>query len=58
VVLYTKRGKAGTKELDRGGTAYFYYWGQSNALWGSATNAAVVLSVEDWIYKTPEPDGE
>jgi len=53
VILYTKRGTSSTKELGGGRTAHFYYWGQENALWGSASNGAVVLETADWTFKTP-----
>lgn len=53
VVLYTKRGTASMKELEGGRTAHFYYWGQENSLWGSASNAAVILRVAEWTFKTP-----
>lgn len=53
VVLYTKRGKPRAKDIGEGRTAYFFYWAQENAIWGSAGNAAVVLAVDDFIYKTP-----
>ncbi len=51
VVLYTKRGKSSVKKLNSGNTAHFYYWGEANALWGGVGNCAVLLAVEDWIFK-------
>lgn len=30
VILYTKRGRTSTKELNDGRTAHFYYWGRKN----------------------------
>lgn len=50
VVLYTKAGTTGKKDLGEGRTAHFFYWGQETALWGPNTGA-VVLEISDWIYR-------
>jgi len=54
VVLYTKRGTTSTKKLTGARTAHFYYWGEEKALWGSADNAAVLLSIDEWNYEIPK----
>ncbi|WP_156880545.1 MULTISPECIES: hypothetical protein [Thermomonas] len=53
VVLYTKKGTSSTKELDGGRTAHFFYWGDDRAMWGSSSNAAVLLQVASWTKKAP-----
>jgi len=54
VVLYTKRGKASTKNLTGGRVARFYYWGLESALWGNRDAGAVVLEVAEWTFESPE----
>lgn len=53
VVLYTKKGTRSTKPLDDGHTAYFFYWGKAEALWGNSQFGAVVLEVLDWKFRVP-----
>lgn len=48
VVLYSKTGKISEKKLERGNMAYFYYWGQSQALWKTSEKAAVLLHAPAW----------
>jgi hypothetical protein len=52
VVLYTKKGKTSTKELESGHTAHFFYWGLGESIW-TEQNSAVLLEIKDWIHKAP-----
>lgn len=51
VVLYTKKGSSSSKLLERGQTAYFFYWGRDEALWADKQFGAVLLEVADWEFK-------
>jgi hypothetical protein len=53
VVLYTKRGTRGTKLLDSGRTAHYFYWGRDEMLWGDNQFGAVLLEVSNWQFKVP-----
>ena len=54
IVLYTKSGKWSTRKLERGGTAYFYYWGLGKAIWQKKDRTPVLLHAPDWIHKEPD----
>jgi hypothetical protein len=51
IVLYTKEGSRSSKRLDNGTTAYFFYWGRKESLWGSNEHGAVVLEILDWAFR-------
>ena len=51
VVLYTKKGSRRTKQMDAGRTAYFFYWGRDEPLWGDSDYGAVLIEVYDWEFK-------
>jgi hypothetical protein len=51
VVLYTKTGSVSSKPLDLSRTAYFFYWGRSEALWGDKQFGAVLLEIAGWEFK-------
>lgn len=48
VVLYSKAGIIKDRPLDSGGNVYFFYWGQSTAVWQSANTAAVLAHAPVW----------
>lgn len=56
VILYTKAGVKRTKQLESGRTAYFYYWGLTEAQWNREGRGAVLLEAADWEYKIPSPE--
>jgi hypothetical protein len=53
VVLYTKKGSRSAKSMERGGTAYFFYWGREEVLWNDDKFGAVLLEVSDWQFEVP-----
>lgn len=54
IVLYTKGGTASEKPLSGGRTAYFFYWGMKQPIWGSESkNAAVICSIDEFGFKSP-----
>ena len=53
IILYTKSGKHSTEALTQGGTAHFYYWGLSKAIWDTSERAPVLLHAPEWIKKKP-----
>jgi hypothetical protein len=53
VVLYSKAGTPKEKPLKKGGTSHFFYWGHSEALWSSPSEAAVLLQIETWSTVIP-----
>jgi hypothetical protein len=56
VVLYTKKGTSSTKALESGKTVHFFYWGEDHSIWGGNGNAAVLMSADAWIMKSPSDD--
>ncbi|HEY6448983.1 MAG TPA: hypothetical protein VIY53_21190 [Acidobacteriaceae bacterium] len=59
VVLYTKKGSSGSKPIDEGQTAYFFYWGRDEPLWTDDRSGAVLLEVAGWQFRRPiEPVSE
>jgi hypothetical protein len=54
IVLYTKKGSRSSKRLDGGHTAYFFYWGREDALWGDNQFGAVVLEILDWEFRVAD----
>jgi hypothetical protein len=48
VVLYTKEGSSGKKDIGQGHTAHFYYWGLDKVLWQS-DRCAVIIQTSNWI---------
>lgn len=54
VVVYSKSGTDRRKEISDNRTAYFFYWGQDNALWDDDTVAPVLLYAPQWVSKAPE----
>lgn len=48
VVLYSKRGSQNEKELDGGRKAHFFYWGRTEALWGTHDKGVVLLYAPTW----------
>lgn len=53
VVLYTKKGSRGSKPIEGGHTAYFFYWGRDEALWDDHNFGAALLEVRDWQFEVP-----
>lgn len=53
VVLYTKKGNTSIKDIGNGRTAYFFYWGRSETLWGSSDYGAALLDVAEWQFDVP-----
>ena len=53
VILYTKRGSRSAKPMERGGTAYFFYWGREEVLWNDDKFGAVLLEISDWHFEVP-----
>jgi len=53
VVLYTKKGNRSVKQLDEGGTVYFFYWGRDEVLWADKQFGAVLLEVAAWQFRVP-----
>ena len=51
VVLYTKSGTRGAKQLESGKTAHFFYWGLQTPIWKDENVGAVVLLVDEWKWK-------
>ena len=48
VVVYTKNGSLGTKQLASGATTHFFYWGSTVSLWEAKDMGAVLLEVNEW----------
>lgn len=48
VVIYSKRGEHSEKELESGHKAHFFYWGRTEALWGTHDKGAVILHAPTW----------
>jgi len=53
VVLYSKRGTRGEKQLESGATAHFFYWGREDTLWPGG-NGAVLMRASEWKLTVPE----
>lgn len=51
VVLYTKAGTNGKKDIAGGQTVYFYYWHRDKSLWGTGQHTAVVLRIAEWTHQ-------
>lgn len=54
VVLYTKSGKEGAKELKGSRMAYFFYWGLSVAIWRGKDRSPVLFYAPEWVGKAPD----
>ena len=54
VILYSKKGTTGSKKLEGGRTAYFFYWGRDSVLWADRLYGAVLLEVATWQFKVPD----
>ena len=54
IILYTKEGTRGTKLLDDGQTAHFFYWGRKEAYWNDSRYGAALLEVSEWQFKVPD----
>lgn len=48
IVLYTKSGTSGTKELSNGRLTHFFYWSEDVAKWSTSKRAPVLLAIDDW----------
>jgi hypothetical protein len=53
VVLYTKSGKEGKKDIGAGHTAYFFYWGLSKPLWNTSKLCLVLIEGRDFAIEWP-----
>lgn len=54
LVVYTKKGKTSKKVLASGGTAHFFYWQLSEAIWGDdKQNLAVLFLISEWSSLSP-----
>jgi hypothetical protein len=51
IVLYTKTGKSGKKDLSSGHAAYFYYWHREKPLWGTGKHTAVLFRIAEWTHQ-------
>jgi hypothetical protein len=60
VVLYTKSGEESKKDIGDGHTAYFFYWGLPNPVWGTSDMALVLIETNEytveWSGETREPE--
>lgn len=54
VVVYSKLGSPNYKGLSEDRRAYFFYWGQSSALWDDEDVAPVLLYAPEWMSKAPQ----
>jgi len=55
VVLYTKAGTTLERPRESGGTAHFYYWGKSGALWEPGVGyVPVLLYASQWESFKPK----
>lgn len=54
VVLYSKAGRPGTKDLKEGRTAHFFYWGHDQSIWDKDKRGAVVLRASEWSTGIPD----
>lgn len=48
LVLYSKPGTTSEKQLESGGKAHFFYWGNTQPLWNSNSRGVVLLRGNDW----------
>ncbi|WP_213948807.1 hypothetical protein [Luteibacter sp. dw_328] len=53
VVLYTKNGSKGKKDLRNGRQAHFLYWGMKTPIWQDDTKKLVILEINKWISSSP-----
>ena len=51
IVVYTKSGKDKTVENKTGNSTHFFYWGLERTVWNKDGDAAVLFSLDDWIFK-------
>ncbi len=52
IVLYTKSGNDNAKELKRGRSAHFFYWGLTKSMWTNKQRAPVILHAPEWVSKS------
>ena len=53
VVIYSKAGQANQNETETN-TVYFYYWHQTECLWGADNSVPVLLDAPDWGFLAPD----
>ena len=53
VVIYSKAGKDGEKELKEGGSSHFYYWGMKEAIWNAKNMVPVIVYAPEWEHLKP-----
>lgn len=54
VVLYTKNGTIGEKELDGGAKSHFFYWRRPTPIW-TADLRAVAVNTSEWATAELQP---
>ena len=57
VVVYSKRGTDGWKQLDNGHRECRFYWHQDSPLWNDDHVAPVLLYAPQWTSKAPQELG-
>lgn len=51
VVLYTREGAEGTKDIGNGHTSYFHYWNLKQPVWTKG-HTPVLIEAGDWQFGT------
>ena len=55
VVVRTGEGADTTARLKTGGTLHRFYWNLQRPVWNDTGDAAVIMKVTDWAYRTVQP---
>ncbi|MBB5044031.1 hypothetical protein [Shinella fusca] len=51
VVVYSRKGTQNTKELGKGRTAHFFYWGRDHELWATENVIPVIHHAPAFSFK-------
>ena len=54
VVVYSKKGRDGQRQLDDGHQAHLFHWDQDSSLWNDEHVAPVLLHAPRWEGKAPQ----